>query len=235
MSLLTVCQNVANEIGIGAPNSVINNTEDTAQRLLRIATKEAFMLSLLQWDFLIKPSTITTVINEPQYSLPADYRSLVPDTLWNETTDQKVYPISARDWGYEKVVPTSNFYDRVRMLGNDSGPSVGRLITLHPTPTAAEVIRYEYYSKNYILDATGTTERLAFEQDSDTVIFDEQLLEMGVMWRTLKSVGQPYLEEKTEYDMAIEILKAKDGVPERLHADGYQPTLSNIPETGFGT
>jgi hypothetical protein len=232
MSLLDICQDAAEEIGFDAPSTIIGNTDPTAIRLLRLAHRTGAILAKKSWELLIKEATFDTTASEPQYNLESDYRSLVPDTIWNQTTDQPVYKISNTQWSYEKSAMTGAYEDRFRLLGDDAGPDIGARITIHPTPTAVETIYYQYYSKNWLTN--GGVEYSAFQGDTDEVIFDEDMFTMGVIWRLLKTLGQPYLEEKTEFDRELEICLAQDGATEKLHADGNFPALSNIPETGFG-
>jgi hypothetical protein len=235
MSLLTACQNVADEIGIVQPSSIIGNTDETAVKLYRAAVRTGSILRKKPWHLLIKTTTFTTSNGEPQYNLPSDYRSYIPETIWNQTRAQPVFPITSDKWSLEKNAIVSDFYDRVRLMGDDNDPSIGRRVTLHPTPTAVETFYYQYWSTNWLTDSGGTTERSAFVSDTDVVIFDEDLFEMGIIWRTLKSMGQPYFEEKVDFDQALEIELAQDGMQENLRADGNFPAFSNIPETGFGT
>lgn len=232
MSLLEICQDAAEEVGFDAPASIIGNSDPTAIRLLRLAHRTGAILAKKSWDLLIKEATITTSSGEPQYALPSDYRSVIPNTMWNQTTDQPVFKISAQCWSYEKSNVTSTFYDRFRLLGDDAGPSIGAKVTIHPTPASAETIYYQYYSKNWLTSAG--TEYAEFQTDNDEVIFDQDMFTMGVIWRLLKTLGQPYLEEKTEFDRELEICLAQDGATEALHADGSYPALSNIPDTGYG-
>jgi hypothetical protein len=232
MSLLDICQNAAEEIGFDAPTSIIGNSDPTAVRLLRLAHRTGAILAKKPFEVFIKEHTFTTSDGEPQYDLPSDYRSLVPNTIWNQTTNKQVWKISPRMWSYEKSAMTGAYEDRFRMLGDDAGPNIGARITIHPVPSAVETIYFQYYSKNWLTSAG--TEYSEFQSDNDTVIFDEDVFEMGVIWRLLKSLGQPYFEEKTEFDRELEIHLAQDGATEELHADGNFPALSNIPETGFG-
>jgi hypothetical protein len=234
MSLLTICQNAAEEIGFKKPATVISNTDTTAIRLLRIATRVGSVLAKKNWHELIKTYSFTTTASEPQYALPSDFRSYLNDTAWNQTTDTQMFLISPQRWSYEKSAVTSSYHDRFRLLGDDAGPDIGARFTIHPTPAAVETMIYEYYSKNWVTDAGGTVERSAFVADSDLVVFDEELFTMGVVWRMLKSIGQGYSEEKADYDNQVEICMAQSGATEKLHADGNIATLSNIPETGFG-
>ena len=234
MSLLTMCQAVADEIGLSKPISIISNTDATAVRIYRQAVRTGVILARKNWQELIKTHSFSTSASEPQYALPSDYRSMIPETIWNQTTDKPIFLISPQIWSYEKSAVTSSFDDRVRLLGNDGGPSIGRLFTIHPTPAAVETIYYQYYSKNWLTDSGGTTEKSAFSADADVVVFDEEVFVMGIIWRVLKAMGQPYGEEKAEFDRELEIAFAQSGITENLHADGNTTILSNIPETGFG-
>jgi len=234
VTLLSICQNTAKEIGITSPSTIAGNTNATAVRLLALANRTGTSLAKKQWEELIKTHSFSTSASEPQYSLPSDYRAMVNDTAWNQTTNQQIFMISPQRWSYEKSSGVSAYQDRYRLLGDDSGPSIGGKFTIHPTPTAVETIYYQYYSKNWATDSGGSTEKSAFTVDNDVPILDEDMFTMGVIWRMLKSLGQPYQEERAEYDQLVEITMANSGGTEKLHADGNYPTLSNIPETGFG-
>lgn len=233
MTLLTVCQNVADEIGIKKPTSVISSTDATTVRIYRQAVRVGTVLAKKNWHELMKEHSFSTSAAEPQYDFPSDYRSMIPDTAWNQTTDKQIILISPTFWSYEKSVTTATFEDRFRLMGDDAGPDVGRRFTLHPTPSSVETIYYQYYSKNWV-EAADSTQKASFTLDSDTIAFDEDLFEMGVLWRVLKQMGQTYEQEKVDYDTQLEICLAQSGATERLHADGNRATLSNIPETGFG-
>lgn len=234
MSLLTICQTAAEEIGFDAPSSIIGNSEASAVRLLRLADRTGKTLAKKNWDLLLKEYTFSTTASEPQYALPSDYRSMASDTAWNQTSNQPMWRISQSCWAYEKSSVSSTYDDRFRLFGDDASPSIGAKFTIIPTPSATETIYYQYYSTNWLTDSGGTTERSAFASDTDVTIFDEDLMTLGVIWRLLKSLGQPYLEERAEYDRQVEICMAQDGVAASLHTDGNSPTLSNLPETGFG-
>lgn len=233
MTLLNVCQNIADEIGIKRPSAVISSSDPTTVRIYRQAIRVGTVLAMKNWHELIKEHSFSTSAGEPQYDFPTDYRSMVPDTAWNQTSDDQIMLISPTVWSYEKSAMTSTLDDRFRILGDDAGPDVGKRFTIHPTPTSVETIYYQYYSKNWIEAASGT-QKAAFTVDSDTIVFDEGLFEMGVLWRVLKQMGQNYEQEKVDYDTQLEICLAQSGATERLHADGNRATLSNIPETGFG-
>jgi hypothetical protein len=234
MSVLTIAQGVADDVGLNRPTALIGSTDATSIRFLRAINLVGKKLATMKWDELIKEATITTANGTFQYALPTDYDSMVNDTAWNQTQDTQIFMISPQRWSYEKSAVTSNYHDQIRLAG-DSLTSIGKQITIHPTPEGVETIRYEYYSKNWITDDTGVTEDTAVNADDDIPVFDEELVTLGVTWRILKAIGQPYEEEKTEFDDQTEVYLAKSGGSKPLHTDANIPTISNIPETGFGT
>ena len=71
MSLLTICQNAAEEIGLNKPSTIIGNTNATAVRLLRHATRTGAVMAKKNWHELIKTVTFSTADGEPQQALPA--------------------------------------------------------------------------------------------------------------------------------------------------------------------
>ena len=154
MTLKTMCQNAADEIGIKKPTTIYGNTDATAVRLYRQAIRVGKLLAKKNWHELMKAATFSTSASEPQYDLESDYRSMVPDTIWNQTTDRQIFLISPQVWSYEKSVTTATFDDRFRLMGDDANPDVGARITIQPTPDATETIYYQYYSKNWI-EGTG--------------------------------------------------------------------------------
>jgi hypothetical protein len=53
MTLLTICQNAASEIGIDAPSFIINNTETTAKQLLALCRRSLREIGKIGWPNLI--------------------------------------------------------------------------------------------------------------------------------------------------------------------------------------
>ena len=64
MSLLTICQQVANDLGLSVPTSIIDNTDQTASRLLAQAQKEGQTLARKPqggWVSMIREFDFTTM------------------------------------------------------------------------------------------------------------------------------------------------------------------------------
>ena len=108
MSLLSICQNAADEVGIRRPTAIIN-----AKRVGRELVK-------MNIDYLIKEHTFPTVASQEIYSLPSDFDHFVPFTNWNRTTSRRMYPIQPNEWQYFRSgLATVSLNDRFRIKGAD--------------------------------------------------------------------------------------------------------------------
>ncbi len=74
--------------------------------------------------------------------------------------------------------------------------------------------------------------------DTDVMLLDEDVLELGVIWRLQRRLGLDYSEERDEFVGRLDLLAARDGGTATLDLAQYDRlTLVgpyNVPETGFG-
>lgn len=226
MSLLTICQNAADEVGLKRPSSIVGSTDKVARRCLRFAIRTGRELVKLDIPYLFKEYTFNTVSGTEAYAMPSDFDHFVPFTHWNRTTDRRMFPITPNEWQlYQSGLASVSIQDRFRIRGKD------RELILEPTPTGAETIAFEYVSENYC-QSSGGTEQSEWAADTDTALIDEELFELSLIWRLLNRIGQPYAEEKAEYQSRLNTMKAQIN-PMKVRLDGRLPESSNIPDANF--
>jgi len=226
MSLLTIVRNAADEVGLSRPSSVIGSTDQVAIRALRYANRTGQELVKKSMPKLQKEGTITTSSGTANYALASDFDHFLPITQWNRTTERKAYPIGAAEWQLYKSGTTSvTINDRFRIYGAD-----GELY-LHPTPSATETLAYEYVSANFCESAGGTGQSV-WTADTDVGVLDEDLFELGVIWRLLKRLGLDYGEERAEFYNRVSIEVAQT-VPTPLYLQGNVPRDDNLPDSDF--
>lgn len=226
MSLLTICQNACDEVGLGKPSSIIGNTNTIATRCLRYAVRTGKELVKANIPYLTKEYTFNTVNGTEAYAMPSDFDHFVPFTHWNRTTDRRMRPIGPDEWQvYKSGLASVSIDDRFRIRGAD------RELLLEPTPTSAETIAFEYVSKNYCENAAGSG-LAVWTADTDTGVVDEEIFELSLIWRLLNRLGQPYAEEKAEYQRYLNTDIAQIN-PQKVRLDGHQPATSNIPDANF--
>lgn len=235
MSLLTICQNVTDEIGIAKPTSIIGNTSDeNAVRMLAIAQRAGKTLATRNWSVLQSEHTFATVSGTASYSFPSDFARFLPHTSWNRTDYRWVRgSVTAQEWQWRKSgISQSRETDQVFMIRADSGE---RKFFIDPTPTAAETIAYEYISNAWCEDSGGTGQS-AWAADGDVARLDEYLIELDVKWRLLRSLGLDYGEEKYEAEREVDKAFARDKPGEMLDMSVGTKVVGivNLPETGYG-
>ena len=93
MTLLTICQDAAEIIGITAPATVTSSTDTSVIQLAAVANQEGrAQVRRYKWEVLIKEGSHTTLAAESQgtmVSIAADFGHFSNNTLWNRTTDRK--------------------------------------------------------------------------------------------------------------------------------------------------
>ena len=226
MSLLTICQAAADEVGLSRPSSIIGSSDKVSRRCLRYAIRVGRELVKGNIPYLFKEYTFNTVASTEAYELPSDFDHFVPYTHWNRTTDRRMYPIQPNEWQtYRSGLASVSINDRFRIRG------ANREMLLEPIPTSVESVAFEYVSKNYC-ESVGGAGKSVWTADTDVGVVDEELFELGIIWRLLSRIGQPYSEEKAEYTSMLNTMKAQIN-PQKIRIDGSAPIGANIPDANF--
>lgn len=238
MTLLSICQDVATDVGVAKPTVIVGNADETATRLLSAA--QAALKSLGKahnWLVLNTEYTFSTVASQADYSLPSDFSRLENYTLWDRTNFERLRgPLTPQDWQKYKssiLADTVTTWKKFR-IRNVSGTTK---FSIHPTPDAVESLVFEYVSKNFC-ESSGGTGQTKWQADADVGVVDEDLIFLGTRWRFMNRLGIPYDEEKDEYERELDKAWARDGGAPTLNIGGVQPyhliDAGNIPETGYG-
>lgn len=235
MSLLSLCQDVADYCGINKPTTVIGSTDHDARRMLAVAKAEIQSLARAHdWVVLIAEHTFNTASGTANYSLPSDFDHIINNTIWNRNETQiasgPVNPQVWQTWQSGFLVPVIN--DNWRIIHNGGTKE----FNIEPTPTAIETIAFEYV-QNTPVESSGGTAQATWQADTDVPRLDAYLIELGMRWRALSRYGFSFVAERLEYEEQVEIAKARDGGNKILSA-GKSPrdakTAAYTPETGYG-
>jgi hypothetical protein len=228
MTLLTLCQDAANEIGIPSPSAVIGSVDTSVIQLLAAANREGKnLVSGYDWQVLIKEETHTTIAAESQgamSTIATDFDRFSNDTMWNRSTNRKFYgPLNNTEWQTLKGIVVNGVTNYFRIRGN--------LLLLNPVPTVGQTLVFEYIGKNWV-DTTGdgAADAVAYAADSNTTVLDENLVTLGVIWRFLKQKGLPYDNQFQEYLMKLSERQAKDGAKQIIRLTRNYTTFLPVNE-----
>jgi hypothetical protein len=247
MTLLTICQQVADESGVNTPNQIVGNSDLTAKKLLAAAKSagrdlsqgkvyngQGLVIGTHDWSALRKERSFNTVIGDVDYLLTAagiipddDYNRIVQDTIWNRTTDRRVYFVNPIDW--------QTFISGTVGVGIDNIVTIRQnQLLMYPTPAGVENIAFEYISNKWCRSSAGVAQT-TWVADSDVGILREDLLFLGTKWRFKQMDGLPYAEDKLEYMESVHMAMGQDlplgKVTMHISADYLD---GQVPETGYG-
>lgn len=158
MSILTMAQNVAYEVGISPPGAVVSSNDQLVQRILALLKREIYELRMTyDWPELMKEGSITLATSTSSYALPADFAKWSHRTQWDDTNNwELIGPVTSQEWerltrGFVQNTPRKKF----RIKGYTSAQ-----FQINPTPTASEngqIIYFEYFSETAVLPVEWTT------------------------------------------------------------------------------
>lgn len=168
-----------------------------------------------------------------RYSLPTDFAYYMANTSWDRSFRwQLLGPLEAQEWQVLKsgISPTGP-RRRFRIMGG--------YWYVDPVPTAIETCVFEYYSNAWCQSVLAVAQN-AWVADTDYYTLDDEAFILGLKWRFLAAKKLDYTQEKMDYDLLVERLKARNGanrdLPLNAQASGIRLlNPQNVPDTGFGS
>jgi hypothetical protein len=199
MTLLSICQDAADQLGIVRPSVIYGNSAVEVRKLLRYANQEGRQLRKRgDWQALRDEKTFVSVATEAQTStmVPSDLDHFCNETFWNRTRKRMFNgPLAPRDWQALKAT--------VGSVINETFAYRGTIFYISPVPTAGDTFAYEYISTKFCQSA-GSVAAAAWAADDDTARLDEELFTLGIIWRYKKGEGMPWQDDFAEYDFQVE-------------------------------
>ena len=178
--------------------------------------------------------TVSLTFCQTKYAFPSDYDRLVDRTEWDKSRHwENLGPQTGQQWqwlksGFISTGPRSRF----RPLGG--------YFQMWPPLSTADLMGFEYVSNQWVLAAadTITPSKASFTVDTDTCVFPDRLMVLGLksMFFTVKGFANIY---EKQYEMQLNIAKANDaGSPTLSMAPRLSDqliTVANIPDSGYGS
>lgn len=229
MSLLSISQNALNEIGgWEVPSTIFGNSNLTAKSCLNLVQRAGKSLERRhRWVELIAEHTFATVNGTDAYALPSDFRAFANTSQWDRTNfNPMLGPVTPSEWQFLKssvAGDTGTITRWFRVKG-----STATQFYIHPTPTDASTIAFDYFTKNWITKNSDSSAIAAFTDDADTAKIDEDLLTLDLKWRFLQAKGMPFDAELIEWQAMRDVLLAANGGSRRLSLD--QPIIAQFPD-----
>lgn len=175
---------------------------------------------------------VTLNFCKTQYSNPSDWDRPINRTQWDKTKHwEMIGPETPQQWQWLKsgFIATG---PRVRFR------PLGGYFQTWPPITSAEFLGMEYVSKNWARD-TGGTAKAAFTVDTDTCIYPDRLMVLGLKLKYFEVKGFDTSAFRHSYEMELNISKGSDsGAPTLSYAPRPSDALigiANVPDSGYGS
>lgn len=198
MTILTVIADVAKVVGVTVPTQVFASTTREHVELAALANEMAVRIGKAHdWSLLRTLETYTGDGTTTAFALPPDYlRMLKKTNLWSSAIQTPLTHIVDTDEWLEMQVRA---YDYVvgawTMLGGN--------IEILPAMASAVTAKW-YYISNLVVTPSAGANKVAFTADTDIFRLSERLLKLGMIWQWKANKGQPYAEDMTNYENALE-------------------------------
>lgn len=236
-SLLALVTEVTDLVGLPRVSAVTSSTDQAARQFLSLANETVRELSRLPWPQLEPTHSFSTADGVSEYALPADFKSIIVDTLYSTEEYYRVRgSYTSAQW--QRIQYGAQVIDgryRFRIVGSPLK------LVISPTPTGVVDLTMQYKSKYPVRDDADSQSRESFEQDTDHAIFEDELMSLGLKWRIRHAKGLEYAEDFNAYQLAKQTLLAQAlasgeiPVAQRSIVDGFDPPIGYIPETGYGS
>jgi len=173
----------------------------------------------------------TIVFAKTQYTMPTDYDRQIDYTHWDKTKHWVLMgPETAQQWewlvsGYIATGPRI----RYRIFGST-------FQIWPPQTTVTDVLGFEYVSNAWAASTLGVA-KSSFTVDTDTCIFDDRLMVLGIKSKYYQAKGLPNSFEN-EFLAWLDIAKSNDAGSATLSMMPKVSTVligyNNIPESLYG-
>lgn len=173
----------------------------------------------------------TYTLTKVKYALPSDYDRQIDNTHWDKSKHWVMLgPVTPQQWewlisGYISTGPRVNY----RIFG--------QYFQIWPALATAEVLGFEYVSNAWAAD-TGGTAKTSFTVDTDTCIFPDRLMVLGLKKKYFEIKGFDSSAFEMDYQRELSMAKSNDsGSATLMMAQRPNDILiswNNIPDSNFG-
>lgn len=205
MTLLSLIQDAASEIGVAVPTVVVGNTDPAAQRMLRHAHRVGLdLVARGSWEILRAQHAFDATPGEEQLdAVPADMDRMIAETMWDRDHARLISgPVRGSQW--QSLVATQPIGSISRWFTLRGGK-----VYIYPGMQGAEEMAFEYFSRNYCASSGGTAQQ-RWALDTDVGRLPEELFTLGVIAFYLRSEGLPFEHAMADYELRMQTEAAND-------------------------
>ena len=231
MSLLSIISDASDIIGLPTVSQVIGNNDKNVRQMLALLQSGGDALARMtnsqggSWVVLDRIREFQSVIDETEYDLPDDFKSLLTETAWIKEKYWKMRgSLNPRQWQTLRNRSSTTAYNVFRIV---RGTSVGTItpgtpqnavkkFTLEPAPGDSETLVYEYRSNAWWISSDGNAFKKRPTADTDESLFGDEISLLDVIWRFKQQNGLNYAADLAIFEDSRDTAFAQDGAFESI-------------------
>lgn len=188
MSLLTLCQSLAKNVGMEVPDQIIASSDRSRAEMVEqsIAVGEE-LARRVDWGALQGSVTLTGDNTNKVHDLPAGF-SRISNGVGTTASGNPIRSLTRAEWA--SLTPTDGV-PRYFLLTGDQ-------MTLWPYLANGSTVSVSYQSKYWCSNGTA-----AWAADTDTSLISEDLFLKGMIVRWRRQKGMEYADYEAEYEAAL--------------------------------
>jgi hypothetical protein len=157
ISLLTFVGNLADELRLDAPTTVVGNTNRNVKTMVRAIYNVADdMLDKAEWPETRRTHSFDLVASTAAYAFPTDFNRMVFNTEWDEDEQWPIVPMTSEEYQQFRCAMAAEPIHR-RYMARGSGSAQFFLYPTPDTSDAGKTMSFEYVSDTWILPKTWVT------------------------------------------------------------------------------
>ena len=195
MSLITICNRLAANVGIETTSQVMTSSDRTWLEAVAMSNAVGEEITR-RADFgaLFKTATLTGDGTNKVFDLGPDFSRIISGIGVTSGT-ATVRPLTHAEWASLDAVEGSPRYFLLE----------GAKLRLWPYLATGEAVTVRYQSKNWCSNGTA-----ACVADTDTALVNEDLMTKGLIARWRRQKGMPYADYAAEYESDLADFAAFD-------------------------
>ena len=233
-----ILNRTALEVGLVPSNDAAADPDESFIQLTGLLTSAGQeMVELHPWQILRGVYEFVTADTDTgTYDLPEDFSYMIDQTGWDKTNRVAIGgPLSAQDWSYldGRDLVSQSIYASFRLVDGK--------FDLYPQPPPEGLqVRFEYISRNWVLEAGTDNPIDAITKGSDIVAYEPILIIKYLKVKFLEAKGFDATAARLEFETMFLSRTGKDEGAPILSASSSQrgfPYLHpyyNTGDTGYG-
>ena len=187
MSLLTVCNALALNTGMAAPDVIVTSPERQWIEALQMANEAGEELARrVDWGILLRSASFAGDGVTQSFEMPAGFGRLAMGVAVRAGSTI-LRALSQGEWNRLDAVAGAPRYFKLD----------GGTIRFWPIPPVSTTVTVAYLTEYGVNSTTG------YQADSETALLDETLLAKALIVRWRRQKGMPYADEEAEYEATL--------------------------------